>query len=139
MLLEINMLPLYKFEITKLFTHVSISFVELITTWSDLRIAIYYLNTTHISLEDDSATIVSWINAVNNFYKPSNPFLQDIAIRKSTLSLFSISHKYQEANQITNYLATFTFFGSFKWHNNDEIDLSCKYLLNIDQWAVLFT
>lgn len=137
-LYKISILP-YMQVGGKLFTHALILFIKLIATWLGLSAAISNLNAIYISLGNDSATIISWINAVNTFHHNSNPFLQDIDVRKSSLLFLSIFHKYYEVNQVANNLAILALFGSFIWHNNDEVDLSCIYLLNANQQIVYFT
>lgn len=55
------------------------------------------------------------------------------------MALLLIYHKYRETNQVAHYLATLALNGSFIWHNIDEVDFSCKYLLHDNQQAISFT
>ena len=109
---------------------------ELFAAWLDIKAAVQELHATNFILEEDSATIVSWLQAQHHSTVQRIPFFQDLQVWVLVPSSIKILHIFRETNQLADYMANAAPKGDFLWCSEADLDSQCKLILYADDYGV---
>ncbi|XP_038974541.1 uncharacterized protein LOC120105864 [Phoenix dactylifera] len=112
----------------------SILEAELRAAWAGLRHARVVLQASSIILEDDSATVIGWIQRGSRGEGTDHPLIRNIVMMMRDEEAIQTKHVFREANGAADWMAAYAAHHSryALWSEEGELPLTLRELLYFD-------